>query len=216
VKDAQGPLVQGRTRWRRFAVVMLPAAALAGGIVLGMANGAIAASFAVSGQSFKISADKLVGKGFVQYGGFAREKDSRPDDILGRTHPVATAAIADATLTNLCQSVRVGGPISLVINAGTQAGAPAHATNLLIDMTDLKGDAVFKDIDIGRDAGTLDAAGNIKGGKGTDGSFGQQASEVTITKLQQTAWSTSAGTFELTGLHLFVDVAANGKPKECF
>jgi hypothetical protein len=197
---------------------MLPAAALAGGIVLGMANGAIAASFAVSGQSFKISADKLVGKGFVQYGGFAKEKDARADDIFGKAHPVTTAAIADATLTNLCQSVRVKGtPISMVINAGGQPGQPAHATNLLIDMTDLKGDAVFTKIDIGRDATTLDAAGDIPGGKGgPDGAFGQQAQEVTITKLQQTAWSTSAGTFELKGLHLFVDVAPDGKPKECF
>src|SRR3954463_6393290 len=71
VKDAQGNLVQGRTRWRRFAAVMAPAAVAAGAIVFGMANGAIAASFAVSGTSFKVSATELDGTGFVQYGGLA-------------------------------------------------------------------------------------------------------------------------------------------------
>jgi len=119
VKDAQGPLVQGRTRWRRFAAVSVPAVALAGGIVFGMANGAIAAQFSVSGQPFKISAAKLEGTGFAQYGGVAVEKGGNPQDILGKSHPVATAAIADATLTKLCQSVKVpGAPVSLVIHAG--------------------------------------------------------------------------------------------------
>ncbi len=69
MKDAQGDLGQGRTRWRRFAAVVIPAAAAAGAIVFGMANGAIAASFNVSGQTFKVSADRLEATGFVQYGG---------------------------------------------------------------------------------------------------------------------------------------------------
>lgn len=214
MKVAQGTPAQGRTRWRRFAVVVLPAAALAGGIVFGMANGAIAASFSVSGKSFKVSADRLEGTGFAQYGGLALEDKANPTDILGKAHPVATAAIASATLTNMCQSVRVAGPISMVIKAGTQPGSPVRATDLLIDMTELRGDATFTKIDIGRDASTLDAAGPK--GKGQAGSFGQQAEKVVIKNLKQTAWSTSAGTFELNGLNLRVDVAANGNPEECF
>ena len=39
----------------------VPALAAAGAIVVGMANGAIAASFAVSGSTFKVSADELNG-----------------------------------------------------------------------------------------------------------------------------------------------------------
>jgi hypothetical protein len=157
VKDAQGNLVQGRTRWRRFAAVVIPAAAAAGAIVYGMANGAIAASFNVSGQTFKVSADKLEATGFVQYGGIVHSKgtDGRTTDV-----PVATAGMADAKLTNLCQSVKV--------------------PNL-----------------------------------GSTGAFGQQAKSVVINGVKQTAWSTSAGQFELKGLHLFVDVNPRG-PKECF
>jgi hypothetical protein len=210
VKDAQGNLVQGRTRWRRFAAVVIPAAAAAGAIVFGMANGAIAASFNVSGQTFKVSADKLEATGFVQYGGIVHSKgtDGKTTDV-----PVATAGMADAKLTNLCQSVKVpGAPISLVINAGPP-GNEAHATNLLIDMTDLTGNATFNSINIGQDAGSLDAAGADV--HGTTGAFGQQAKSVVITNVKQTAWSTSAGQFELKGLHMFVDVNPKG-PKECF
>ena len=157
MNDAHGSPVLGRTRWRRFAVVAVPALALAGAIVFGMANGAIAASFAVSGSTFKVSADKLVGNGFVQYGGVAVDK-------AGNVHPVAVSGIKSASLTNLCQSVVVPGTsISLVIRAGKTKDATA--TDLLIDMTQLSGDATFNNISIGQDASTLT--------KGPAGAVGQ-------------------------------------------
>jgi hypothetical protein len=114
--------------------------------------------------------------------------------------------------------VRLPGlPISLVINAGDDPKNPVHAKNLLIQMDDLKGEAEFTNIQIGQDASTLTAAGDFAGAKSPQkGAFGQQADEVTITKLKQVARSTSAGTFQLSGLHLFVDVARNGTPLECF
>jgi hypothetical protein len=193
----------GRTRWRRFAAFTVPAAAVAGFIVFGMANGAIAASFAVSGQQFKVAADRLEGDGFVQYGGVVRQKD-------GTTHPVAVSGIASAELTNLCQSVKVPGmPIVLTINAGGN-GKAATADNLMLDVTRLEGDATFTHIEIGRDASTLDKGKST----GPEGSFGQQADHVTITDLRQVAWSTTAGTFTLNGLRMSVDVGAAAK--ECF
>lgn len=198
MKDPQGNLVQGRTRWRRFAALLVPATAVAGAIVFGMANGAIAASFAVSGQTFKVSASRLEGDGFVQYGGFAREKN-------GNTHPVAVSGISEAELYDLCQSVKIPNlPVVLTINAGG-GGDPATAKDLLIDMTKLEGDATFTKIDIGVDASDIGGAA---------GSFGQKADHVTITGLRQTAWSTSAGTFTLKGLRLKVNVGADAK--ECF
>ncbi|MEV0717218.1 DUF6230 family protein [Asanoa sp. NPDC050611] len=194
---------RGRTRWRRFAALTLPALAAVGFVVFGMSSGAIAASFAVSGQTFKVSADKLVGDGFVQYGSIV-------EDGKGNDHPVAVSGINRATLTNLCQSVKVPGmPVVLTINAGGN-GKPARASNMLIDMTELQGDATFTNIEIGRDAGTLNKANS----KGQAGSFGQQADRVVINDLKQTAWSTSAGTFTLTGLRLKVNVGADAK--ECF
>lgn len=194
---------RGGTRWRRFAALTLPALAAVGFVVIGMSNGAIAASFAVSGQTFKVSADKLVGDGFVQYGSIVKDGE-------GGDHPVAVSGINRATLTNLCQSVKVPGmPVVLTIHAGGN-GKPARASNMLIDMTDLEGDATFTNIEIGRDAGSLDKASS----QGAAGSFGQQADRVVINNLKQTAWSTSAGSFTLTGLRMKVNVGADAK--ECF
>jgi hypothetical protein len=219
LKHAQGSPVQGRTRWRRFAAVMVPATVAAGAIVLGMANGAIAASFSVSGSQFKVSADQLVGKGFVQYGGFAQEKGGRtlsngiPDPSDPKNHAVAVSGIADATLTNLCQSVKVPGlPFSMVIKAGKDKDHPAHATNLMIDVSSLQGDATFDNIQIGIDASDLSKGPS--GAKGLPGSFAQQADQVTINNLHQTAWSTTAGQFSLTGLDLSISTGSN--PFECF
>jgi hypothetical protein len=209
VKDAQGDPAYGRTNWRRFAVAVAVPTAAAGALVFGMANGAFAATFAVSGQSFKISADKLDGTGFAQYGGSVETAD-------GKSIPVAISGIASAKLYNLCQSVKVPNlPISLTIRAGRDADSPAKATNLLIGVSELSGDAEFTDINIGQDASTLGLGG--KDAKGKKGEFGQEAQHVTINGLTQTALSTTAGTFTLTGLNMKINLpGSNGKPPECF
>ena len=209
MKDAQGDPAYGRTNWRRFAVAAAVPAVAAGALVFGMANGAFAASFAVSGQSFKISADKLEGTGFAQYGGQDKKKD-------GSAIPVAVSGISSAKLYNLCQSVKTPGlPISLTIRAGREEGKPAKATNLLIGVSELSGDAEFKEINIGQDASTLGLGG--EDAHGETGAFGQEAKSVTINGLKQTAVSTSAGTFTLSGLNLKVNLpGADGKPAECF
>lgn len=58
-------VVEGRTRWQRFAVVLALSLLAAGVLMVGLANGAIGASFALSGSSFKISASQLRGSGFA-------------------------------------------------------------------------------------------------------------------------------------------------------
>ncbi|MER7001527.1 DUF6230 family protein [Dactylosporangium sp. NPDC000555] len=211
---AQGSVVKGRTRWKRFATVVAPAGFIAGAIVFGQATGAIAASFNVSGSQFKVSADKLEGTGFVQYGGLATEKGGNPQNPADpKNHFVAVSGISRAKLYNLCQSVKVPGlPVSMVIRAGKDANNPAEATDLLIDMSSLKGDATFNNIQIGIDASDLTKGG--PNAKGLQGSFAQQADSVTIDNLKQVAWSTSAGTFKLTGLDLGLSAGSN--PEECF
>jgi hypothetical protein len=212
VNDAPGSLVQGRTRWRRFVVVLVPATVIAGALMTGIANGAVPATFNVSGSTFKVSADRLDGTGFVQYGGRVSEKGADAKDPRDpKHHIVATSGIKDATLTNLCQSVAPPGlPVSILIRAGRDPRNPVHAENLLIDMTQLSGDAEFTNIHIGQDASDLDAAGQDV--HGLQGGFGQQATEVHITNLRQVAWSTSAGTFTLNGLDLHVSLSK----EECF
>ena len=54
----------GRVSWRRFAAAMLPAMAAAAILIYLTASGTAAASFAVSGQEFTVSATSLAGRGF--------------------------------------------------------------------------------------------------------------------------------------------------------
>ncbi|UAC02407.1 cholesterol esterase [Dactylosporangium vinaceum] len=206
--------MKGGTRWKRFATVVVPASFIAGAIVFGQATGAIAASFNVSGSQFKVSADRLEGTGFVQYGGFATEKGGDPRNPADpKNHAVAVSGIAKAKLFNLCQSVKVPNlPVTMVIHAGKDPKAPAEATDLLIDLTSLKGDATFDNIQIGIDASDLSKGG--VNAKGLQGSFAQQADGVVITGLKQVAWSTTAGTFKLTGLDLSLSTGPNAE--ECF
>lgn len=195
----------GRVRWRRFALLTLPAVAVTAGLGIALAQGALAASFAVSGQQFKVSAASLEGEGFAQYGSI--DVNAREEPI-----PVAVTAIKEAKLHSLCQSVvttlPVVGDISLNLTAGKNT--PVEASNLFVDATQLSGNAVFTNIEIGRDASTLD-----KGpaeAQGMQDLFAQQADTVSITDLQQTAWATNAGTFKLSGLSMGI---SKGK-KECF
>jgi hypothetical protein len=199
--DSQKSQVQGRTRWKRFGIIMIPAVVAVGGIVFGMASGAIAASFTVSGQSFKISADRLDGTGFKQFGGIDKTNS-------GQQIPVATATIDSATLANLCQSVKVPNlPVVLRIQAGG-GGTPVTAKNLVIGAQSLQGDATFTNIQIGRDAG------EVSGDSTLAGTFAQTADSVTITGLKQVATSTSAGTFDLKGLNL--QILTGSAAQECF
>ena len=205
--DSHEGLVQGRTRWRLFAAVLVPAFIAVGAIGVGVANGAIPASFSISGEQFKVSADRLDGTNFEQYGGQLNKATG------GLPVPVAVSEIGHATLTNLCQSVARATPLGVIvlqIKAGTVAGSPAEADNLVIGMSELSGNATFHNIKIGRDGGELES--------GTpNGSFGQSASSVEITDLRQRAYSTSAGTFALRGLSLKLIIGAGGVAGgECF
>ncbi|NDU72300.1 cholesterol esterase [Actinomadura sp. DSM 109109] len=181
----------GRVRWKRFAAIAAPAAIGAGALVFMTAQGAIASSFAVSGGSFKVSADSLTGKGFVQYGGVDTGKN-------GDRHPVQISGIRSAEIRNMCQSVKVG-PFTLRLTAGTGA-KPVQASDLVLDVEQLNADATFSDIEIGRDASTLDKGPN--GAQGAAGMFGQQASRIELRNVKQVAWATTAGTFKLNDLSM--------------
>jgi hypothetical protein len=192
------PGTPGRVRWRRFAIIFVPAAGISA-VLLGLtANGALASSFSISGQQFQVSANSLTGTGFQQFG--------TVDYTAGHTPVVvAESEIGSATITNLCQSVVTDIPVlgdyTLKITAGGSGDSPVSASSLIIDANQLSGStATFNNINIGQDASTLNAVSGVP--EGTAGTFGQQASSVSITNLEQTAYSTSAGTFTLPGFSL--------------
>jgi hypothetical protein len=176
----------------RILLAAVPVAVVATVMMAGVANGAVPVSFDISGSQFQIGASELNGTGFSQYAGLAT-------DTAGKQHSVAIANIASARLTNLCQSVVTDTPlgkVGILITAGGD-GKPATASNLQIGMTDLKGDSTFGNIRIGVDASKVNTSA-----KGTPGDFAQDSDTIKITGLQQTAWSTQASVFTLTGMHV--------------
>ncbi|MFE0452231.1 DUF6230 family protein [Streptomyces sp. NPDC058914] len=207
--------VRGGTRWKRFAVVMVPSVAATACIGIALAQGALAASFSVSGQSFKVTADKLVGTGFSQYGAL---DSGYTLDGKKTAHPVAVSAFKNASITNMCQSVVTPnipllGSVSLTLKAGGN-GTPVEAENLYIDVEDLAADATFKNIDIGVAAKDLNKGPGMKGGSEQANPYGfaQQAESAVLTDVKQTAWATTAGTFKLSGLKMSLSTGV----KECY
>lgn len=207
--------VRGGTRWKRFAVVMVPSVAATAAIGVALAQGALAASFSVSGQSFKVTADRLDGTGFSQYGALDQGYTL---DGQKTVHPVAVSAFKSATIKGMCQSVVTPnipllGSVSLKLTAGT-GDTPVEADNLYIDVADLGADATFKNIDIGVAAKDASKGPGMKGGGEQANPFGfaQQADSATLTDVKQTAWATTAGTFKLSGLHMSLSTGV----KECY
>ncbi|MFF5481553.1 DUF6230 family protein [Streptomyces sp. NPDC012935] len=208
--------VRGGTRWKRFAVVMVPSVAATAAIGVALAQGALAASFSVSGQSFKVTTDKLVGTGFSQYGAL-----DEGYTLSGKktVHPVAVSGFKSATISNMCQSVvtpniPILGSVSLILRAGEDPNKPVEAKNLYIDVADLEADATFENIDIGVAAKDANKGPGMKGGGEQANPFGfaQQADKATLSGVKQTAWATTAGTFKLSGLKMSLSTGV----KECY
>jgi len=179
----------------RIVLAAVPVAVVATVMMAGVAQGAVPVAFSISGSQFQIAASQLNGTGFSQYAGTTK-------DTAGKSHDVAIANIAQASLADLCQSVvttlPTGNKVGIMITAGG-GGKPATATNLQIGMTDLKGDSSFDNIRIGVDASAVNTVP-----KGDAGDFAQDASGIHIAHLQQQSWSTTASVFNLTGMHVQV------------
>ncbi|MFJ6796054.1 DUF6230 family protein [Streptomyces sp. NPDC091268] len=192
------PPAEGRVDWKKTAAVALPAVLAVGAMAVVVAQGALAASFAVSGTAFQVSSSKLSSKGLASYVHTDRSVD-------GKGHPVALLGIGEATLTDICQAAEVSTPLGTVVFKLT-AGGPAGqvtARHLVIDGEDLDGDATFGTAEIGRDASTLDA---VPGVAGEAGRFGLQARNIEVVDVKSHAWSATGGDFHLKGMKLNVSL----------
>ncbi|GAA0600231.1 DUF6230 family protein [Kutzneria viridogrisea] len=186
---------RGRTRWTRFAATLAVGGVGAGVLLVGLSQGALAASFTVSGSSFKVSADHLQGDGFVQFGSLAASTDA--------PHPVARNGFRKATLDNFCQSVflpklPILGDLTMRITAAGPGGM--QASDLVVDVAQVDGDFTLTNPQIGVDASQV--SGGPAGVVGRPGDFGMQADKVSIDKVRQTAWGTSAQTIAFKGMSL--------------
>jgi hypothetical protein len=186
----------GRVRWRRFAITIIPAIALAVMLMLLSTQAVLAVSISISGEPFTVTAGLLQGYGFEQ---FPVVDHSSVNDLPGNSNQVSleATAIRSAKIHHLCQSVRIDG-LTMVIRAG-DGTTPVSATDLVVDADRFSGNASFTHLTQGQDASTLN---QVPGVTGPPGAFALAASKVTITDLRQHAYATTAGTFTLPGFSL--------------
>ena len=198
VEEEPATELRSGVRWRRFAGVLLTAGAAGAAMVALTAQGVLAAQFAISGMPFTVTADRLDGEGFEQCATLDQMPEGSPNQgDTGGQLVLSVSAIDRAKLTNLCQSISLGG-INLKITAGDN-GTPVSARTLVVDSDLISGDASFKNINIGQDASTLDEVPGVTGNLGV---FGQQAETVTIVDLRQNNYATTAATFNLPHLRM--------------
>jgi hypothetical protein len=187
-----------RTRWRRFATVMVSGLAATTALVVLTAQGVLAVSFSISGLPFLVTSPKLHGYGFAQYAEIDNMAEGSPNGIPdGEQRLVIVSAIRDAELDGLCQSINLGGT-HLLLTAGS-ATNKVKADTLVVDSDLISASADFKTIEIGIDASKLT---QVPGKTGGIGVFGQQADEVTLSNLRQNNWATTAARFYLPNLHM--------------
>jgi len=201
---------QGGVRWKRFAGMLTLTGALAAALVALTAQGVLASQFSISGMPFVVTADRLDGTGFEQFATMDQMIEDSPNaGDTGGQQVVIVSAINQATLTNLCQSVSLGGKF-LKITAGDGKDKVAAKT-LVVDSDLISGDATFNKIKIGQDSSTFDGSNNpdgtkqvdqVPGVRGGEGVFGQQADTVEIVNLRQNNYATTAATFKLPHLRM--------------
>ncbi|MEU9474496.1 DUF6230 family protein [Streptomyces sp. NPDC048191] len=178
----------------------MPSVAACAAVGIAMAQGALAASFLISGQKFQVTADTLTARGFSLYGTIDVTRKKQPV-------PVVVSGFRHATIHGLCQSVVVDVPVlgtqTLRLTGGS--GRPAEASDLFIDATaDMAADANFNGLDIGVAQGAI-TKGPVNPGDRNSRFFdpdgvGQQADSTTLKDVRVTAVALSAGTFSIPGL----------------
>ncbi|WP_116246455.1 DUF6230 family protein [Nocardiopsis sp. FIRDI 009] len=203
VDGAPGGTPRGGTRWRRFAVIALPAFATSGLLTVLGYQGLLAAAFAVSGDTIKVSADVLDAQGFTQFGSFDQTVD-------GTSIPVAVTTMESMELHGLCQSTLLDtplGPVTVRITAGHEE--PVTGSSVVFDAREFTADVEFTNVEIGRDASTLDRA---VGGQGPPGGFGQQADTLRLVDLRSKLAAITAARLRLPDTHF----AVGFDQPECF
>ncbi|ROO85333.1 hypothetical protein EDD29_2876 [Actinocorallia herbida] len=191
-------------RPRRFAAVLVPSLALGGVLAAAVGQGALAASFAVSGRDMKVSADRIEGTGYVTYPSVARSAD-------GTEHAVTVLAVKTARVRALCQSSVLDTPLGRYVLRLSAApdGPPVRVSDLALSATSIDADLGFTSLQLNRDAASLDA---VPGYSGAPGHYGIQALGFAVTNVRVRSWSVFSSSIHVKGLRL----AVGRDEAECF
>lgn len=203
----RGPeqLGEGRTYWKRSALMLVPCTLAVGALGIALAQGALAASFAVSGAAFKVSASEVTAQGVSS---FPSSVGGSADDAK----PVLLAAVKNGTVSDVCVSVKqkvpLLGEITMLVHSG--ADKPLAGTDLVVNADALTGaGGKVTGVEAGRDASTLTGAPGVRGPQGV---FGVQAATAVAHDVHSTAYSANGGTLTLEKLE--IEFSRTGK--QCF
>ncbi|MFI9051461.1 DUF6230 family protein [Streptomyces sp. NPDC053427] len=196
---------EGRTHWKRTAVMLVPGVACVGAVVIALAQGAMAASFAVSGKNFKVSADEITGQGISSFPSSLGSKD-------GKGHAVLLAGIRSGTAKGVCLSMKQNlplvGEVSLIVRSGGERAIKGEHLVVNADALTSSGGRVTG-VQAGRDASTLTAAPGVSGPQGL---FGVQANSALARDVRSTAWASNGGSLTLDK----VEIELSHTGKECY
>ncbi|MEV8631577.1 DUF6230 family protein [Streptosporangium sp. NPDC051023] len=137
---------------------------------------------------------------FTLAGGVVRTKK-------GQVIPVIVTGVRRAVATDLCTSALVSTPagtitIRITIRiTGGRDGNEVTIEDLVIDVAAAQSAATLRDVELGRDASTLDG---VPAARGPAGSFGGQSSTFTLRNTRLSAWAVTAATLSLPDLGLKV------------
>ena len=231
MKDSTGKLVQGRTRWRRFLILLGPALAMVSVMMYMVAAGAAPLTLAISGMPFRLHATTLNGDNFIQYATPTAVTNPAAGALVagelagvgipsnGAPNQAGTSGQYLADTITLLQNAKIDGlhqtvcapmpnifgfsipDLQVTIDASGQATAPV----LTVQAPGLAAaSATFTNIIIGEDTGQAIVGYGYAGAPPplTTGLFSQAADHVTISTLDQIAVGTEAGSFTLPGLTL--------------
>ncbi|WP_274564085.1 DUF6230 family protein [Streptomyces spiramyceticus] len=185
--------------------MFVPGVVAVGAVVIALAQGAMAASFAVSGKNFKVSAEEITGQGISSFPSSIGSKD-------GKGHAVLLAGIKSGTAKGVCLSMKqdlpMVGEVSLIVRSG--GDKPVKGENLVVnaDALTTAGGRVTG-VQAGRDASTLDAAPGVNGPPGL---FGVQASTAVARNVKSTAWASNGGSLTLDKVE--IEIGHDGR--ECY
>ncbi|MFD8419813.1 DUF6230 family protein [Streptomyces sp. NPDC059466] len=190
----------GRTSWKRFARVLVPSVMAAAALGVGMAQGALAASFLISGQKFQVALDTLDARGLSIYGTVDVTRQ-------GTLVPVVVTGARRAEISGLCQSVVVPipvlGPYTLRVTGGEHRRV--EASDLFLDATTVTStQANFNDLDIGVAAGAVSKGPISREDRNSrffdPNGFAQQADSAVLKNVRFTTVAVTAATFNVPDL----------------
>ncbi|MBA0124677.1 hypothetical protein H0B56_03890 [Haloechinothrix sp. YIM 98757] len=204
--ESAEPRHGGRTRWRRFAGLLVPALLIAVVMVFGVLHGVLPIAVAAEGQQrIKVEIEEMTATGYGAFPQFFESQD-------GQRHPVVVVGFSDMRATGMCGSGKVETPIGdYVLRAESQDedGQPVQASDVKLAIENIDG------ANLGGETLSLNRHETAPDGtpvdSGPEGTLPITARSVLLDVHADVRWLTTSG-LRLSG----VDLTAGTNVEECF